>query len=154
MSRLRTWHLEAAFVAGVLLVVLIATNGGPVEVVGSLAVFASFGHAQVSDRLAESQATMHQPTVDCWRMARRYFVIKEACWLAYFMAHRTWAALVGVGVFLLYPAWRWFWRNRAPALICRLTSHVWIKRRGVFYLVLVCERCHGSRVVRYGGERE
>lgn len=52
--------------------------------------------------------------VDCHHWARRYLVSKEICWLIYFVMLGAWSALVGVGVFLLYPVWRHYYRKRYP----------------------------------------
>lgn len=103
-----------AVVAAVLAGVAIATHGGPVEFLGAAAVILSFGHAQVADRLAEREGARAAPGVECHRWATRYLVGKETLWLAYFVAHRSWSALAGVGLFLTYPAWRRWWRVRHP----------------------------------------
>lgn len=108
---LYTWQIEAAFVFLVLLAVIIATGGRWVEYIGATAVFFSFMHAQVSDRMAEAQADMPVPSVECYRWSQRYFFIKEAMWLVYFVSLQAWSALVGVGVFLLYPVWRRYYRR-------------------------------------------
>lgn len=119
----KTFHAELLFVALVLAVAGYFSGAGWVEAIGACAVLASFAHAQVSDRLAEharltdrfaanmnghlgcpAPGTAHHAY--CWRWSLRYFVTKEALWLVYFVAHRSWSALVGVFVFLLYPVWR------------------------------------------------
>ncbi len=49
--------------------------------------------------------------VAAWAM--RYLVTKECIWVAYFVIHCAWSALVGAGLFLLYPLWRsWYRRTR------------------------------------------
>lgn len=108
-------------VACVLSAVVAITHGGWLELVGALAVLLSFGHAQVADRLAETSAwlgsTQSHPKmsyVECHRWATRYLVSKESCWLIYFVLHRSWSALAGVGLFLAYTPWRRFWRSRHP----------------------------------------
>lgn len=60
---------------------------------------------------AEQRLVNH---VECYRWLRRYLVAKELCWLSYFVMLSAWSALVGVGVFLLYPAWRHYYRKRRP----------------------------------------
>jgi hypothetical protein len=100
---------------------MLAFTGAPLlECVGAAAVLASFAHAQVADRMAEYSAKAEyfsEPVLGftrpaaCWRWALRYFVTKELLWLVYFVAHRSWSALVGVGVFLAYPLWRKWWRR-------------------------------------------
>lgn len=111
---MKTWHAEMLVVAGVLLAVVVFTHGGPLELIGTGAVLLSFGHAQVADRLAEREAARERPSVDCHRFATRYLVSKEALWLVYFVLHQSWSALAGVGLFLVYPSWRRFWRRRKP----------------------------------------
>jgi hypothetical protein len=110
----RTWQFELLIIAHVLVVVWALTGTNATELLGAAAVVATFAHAQVSDRMAEREAKRITPDVRCWRWSVRYFVGKELLWLAYFVAHRSWSALVGVAVFLLYPLWRRWYRKRWP----------------------------------------
>lgn len=110
----RTWVLESSAVAAVLCAVAVASDNRPAEWIGTCAVIASFMHGQVSDRLAEREAARDRPVVHCHPWAVRYFVAKEVLWLVYFVAHRSWSALAGVALFLLYPVWRRYWRSRHP----------------------------------------
>ena len=48
------------------------------------------------------------------RWAGRYFLGKELLWCVYFIAHGSWSALAGVGLFLAYPFWRRLWRRWHP----------------------------------------
>lgn len=112
--KIRTWHVEIAAVAAVLLTVAIASGGGWIELLGATAVSLTFAHAQVADRLAEKDAARERPSVECHRWAMRYLVSKELLWLVYFVAHRSWAALAGVALFLAYTPWRRWWRQRHP----------------------------------------
>lgn len=109
----RTWHLETAVVAAVLATVALV-SGGALELIGAGAVLLSFGHASVGERMREREAARTTPSVECHRWSTRYFVGKEALWLVYFVLHGSWSALAGVGLFLLYPVWRRFWRSRKP----------------------------------------
>ena len=111
---MKTWYFEVGFVATVLLAVVLLSHGSALELVGSAAVLASFGHASVSERLAEREAARTRPSVECHRKALWYFVAKEALWFVYFIAHHSYAALVGCGVFLAYPIWRRAWRRWHP----------------------------------------
>ena len=113
---MRTWKVELFVVAVVLSCVAVVSGKGLVEWVGSAAVLLSFAHAQVADRLAEREAFREKPTVECHRLATRYFVSKEILWCAYFLTHKSWSALVGVALFLAYPAWRKLWRARRPVV--------------------------------------
>lgn len=120
---MKTWKVEFAVVGIVLGVVVNLSGGGLIELLGGLAVLLSFGHAQVADRLAENErerqayagiAGIQSHSVVCYRWATRYLVGKEALWLVYFVLHHSWSALAGVGLFLVYPVWRRFWRARKP----------------------------------------
>jgi len=110
----KTWKLEMLVVALVLVATYHFAGGGLAERIGALAVLAAFGHTQVTERLREREALKTKPDVSCHRWALGYFIAKEALWLVYFVLHHSWSALVGVGVFLLYPIWRKWWRARHP----------------------------------------
>lgn len=114
--KIRTWNLELAAVATILVIVAIATAGGWIELLGATAVSLSFAHAQVADRLAERDAAREHPSVTCHRWATRYLVSKETVWCVYFVAHRSWSALAGVALFLAYSPWRRWWRRRHPLI--------------------------------------
>lgn len=111
---LRTWHIEGSVVAVVLVTVALASGGGALELLGAAAVQLTFHHASVSQRLAEREAARDRPSVECHRWAGRYFIGKELLWCAYFILHGSWSALAGVGLFLVYPIWRRWWRQRYP----------------------------------------
>lgn len=112
---IRTWHIEAAVVALVLLVVAFVSGGGWVEVVGAGAVLAGFMHCQIADRLHEAhEASLGKPPVECARWMWRYWVAKEALWIGYFVAHHSYSALAGCVLFAAYPLWRRWWRSRRP----------------------------------------
>jgi hypothetical protein len=114
---MKTWHFEMTTVAIVLVTTLCATGRWNVgaEWVGAIAVLLTFGHASVSDRLAEHVAKTESITgeavVECHRWAGRYWVGKELMWLVYFLLLQAYSALVGVAVFLVYPAWRAWYRK-------------------------------------------
>jgi hypothetical protein len=109
--RVKTWHFELAVVGITLAAVTYATGNCLADWVATLAVLLTFAHGQISDRLAEKEAARETPVVDCYPWVRRYYVGKELLWCAYFVLHRSWPALVGVGLFLLYPLWRRWWRR-------------------------------------------
>lgn len=114
MARIPTWAIESAVALAVLSAVAVACGNRPVEWVGVGAVWLSFMHGQVSDRLVERQAALTVPDVHCWRCSRVYFAGKELLWVAYFVAHHSYSALVGCALFLAYPAWRSAYRKRNP----------------------------------------
>lgn len=118
--KIRTWQIEMAVAAVVLFVVILITDhiDSPAEWIGAGAVLLTFGHMQVSDRLAENMAFASRATgvsgeisVHCFAWTFRYLVGKEVLWLVYFVMHKSWSALAGVGLFLLYPLWREYWRR-------------------------------------------
>lgn len=87
------------------------------EFIGALAVLLTFAHVQVADRLAEkaeADEKLGEETVECHQWTKRYLLSKEICWLAYFVLLGAWSALAGVGLFLLYPFWRSYYRKRRP----------------------------------------
>jgi len=110
--KIRTWMVEQTVVATILSLVVFLTHGGWIEWVGAVAVLLSFAHGSVTDRLAEMEGHREKPQVECYKWAKRYFLGKECFWLVYFIAHHSWSALVGVGLFLIYPFWRSFYRSR------------------------------------------
>lgn len=109
----RTWQIEACFAGVVLGAVAFTTSTGWRPWLGAAAVFVTFLHATVADRLAEG-ARSGKP-VPCHEKAQRYFMAKEALWVAYFMSLRAWAPLIGCALFLAYPAWRAAWRGQERA---------------------------------------
>ncbi len=117
----RTWHAEHAVVIAVLITVAVISGNRPVEWIGVFAVYFTFGHAAVSDRLQEREALRVKMTgkadVHCYRWSTRYFLLKEACWFLYFLFVHAYSALAGVVIFLLYPYWRKYWRRIHPLVI-------------------------------------
>lgn len=118
--KLRTWHAEIAVVASVLAAIAV-WRGSWVEWICAAAVVASFGHAQVAERMREREAARAVPDVHCWRWLWGYFVAKEVLWVAFFTATGAYAALGGCAVFLAYPAWRKWWRRRHPLALAAVS---------------------------------
>jgi len=116
--KMRTWYFEYAVVGIILATVVIATGNKPIEWIGAVAVFFTFGHAAISFRMAEQVAYHEEKTgqtiIHCYRWSKRYFVMKEALWFTYFAFLGAWSAIVGVVIFLLYPLWRSYWRTIHP----------------------------------------
>jgi hypothetical protein len=109
----RTWHGEM-LVAALVLFAIALINGKVADFVGAGAVLLSFGHMTVAERLREKQEARPVIDVECHRYLTRYLVGKEISWAAYFVMLRSWPALAGCGLFLLYPAWRKLWRRHHP----------------------------------------
>lgn len=110
-----TWVWERGVAVAILLLVWALAGTSLLELGGVVAVVLTFAHMQVSDRLAEAQkAAPDHAAVECWRKLDRYLVLKEVCWLVYFVLHGSWSAVAGVPLFLLYPVWRRWYRARWP----------------------------------------
>lgn len=111
---LRTWHVESAVVLAALSLTALVAGGAPLQWLGVLAVWLSFGHAQIADRMAEREAARPVPSVHCYRKATAFYVGKELAWVTLFLASHAYAAVVGSILFLAYPAWRRLWRRLHP----------------------------------------
>ena len=112
--KFRTWMLEWVVVFSILATVTILTGNKPVEWIGTFAVLFTFGHAAISNRLTERQEKMSVPDVECYKWSDRYFILKEMLWFVYFLLYRSYAALVGVIIFIFYPFWRKAYRKWKP----------------------------------------
>lgn len=116
----RTHHIENVLTFAALLVVALVTKGGWVEYLGVFAVYFTFNHASIAERLREVEAVRQssqseaQFKVRCYKKLSKYFYAKEVTWLIYFIELHAWSALVGVGIFLLYQPWRNYWRKHNP----------------------------------------
>jgi hypothetical protein len=111
---MKTWKKEAIVVAIVLLLQLSFTKFKTPEIICSLAVFFTFLHAQVADRMQERQAILETPDVHCYWKLNWFFTIKEALWIAFFLTTNAYSALSGAILFSLYPFWRKYWRKIKP----------------------------------------
>ncbi len=117
-SKIKTWMGEFLAVAALLVAVALITHKGLIEWIGVLAVLVTFGHTQIADRLREREAYRYKidkkAEVECYWKLDYYFYTKEILWFIYFVFLGAYSALVGVGIFLLYPIWRNYWRKRHP----------------------------------------
>ena len=134
-----TWVHESMVAALILCFVPLITGALWYEWFGVAAVFFSFLHASVADRLSEAERLREQTErlreqegrfgqyrssengvplyrVHCWKKERQYFLVKEFFWFVYFIALKAWSALVGVGLFLAYRAWRSYYRTSVKPL--------------------------------------
>lgn len=111
---LKTYHYEGAFIFCILLIPFFFQEIRLSEIVATLAVFLTFMHASVADRLQEQQAIKDVPDVWCHHKLQRYFLGKEALWIIFFIMIKSWAALLGAVIFFLYPFWRKWYRKRYP----------------------------------------
>ena len=115
---IRTYVIEYAVIAIVLITVAIVSKKGWVEWLGVLAVFLTFGHASIAERLREREALRHQARSDievaCYWKLPYYFYAKELVWLVYFILIGASSAIAGVVVFLIYTPWRSYYRKWHP----------------------------------------
>lgn len=112
---LRTYQKEYLFVLAVLVVpFFFAEHIRLTEVIVTAAVFLTFQHAQIADRMQEKQAAMITPDVACHWKSNYLFMAKEALWITFFIMIHSWAALTGAVIFFLYPFWRKGYRKRHP----------------------------------------
>lgn len=111
---MKTWKKEALVIASVLFTQLYFTKFKFSEIICSLAVYLTFLHAQVADRMHERQSLQISPDVECYKKLNYYFMGKECLWIAFFLMTRSYSALAGAILFSLYPLWRKFYRIRKP----------------------------------------
>lgn len=115
-----TYQIEYAVVFIVLSVTAAISDKGVVEWLGVAAVFVSFMHAKVANRLAEREALRMESTEEnkyplpYYYKITRWFYLKEILWFAYFLFLGAYSALAGVLIFLLYEPWRSAWRKKHP----------------------------------------
>lgn len=112
--KVKTWIYEAIVVGMVLLSVWFFTGHKIIEFIGSLAVFITFLHAQISDRLQERQAIQEKPDVECHWKLNYYFISKEILWILFFSLTGAYSAITGAILFCLYPLWRKYYRKLKP----------------------------------------
>lgn len=108
---MRTWVYELLVVGTLLIVTTLLTSPTLVGWLTVGAVLLSFCYTQVASRMAEKEGQRPIPSVECHWKLKWYFIGKETWWVAVFIAAQNYAALVGCGVFLLYPAWRTLYRR-------------------------------------------
>lgn len=111
--KFQTWMAESAVASVVLFASAELTGGEWHNRVAAAALVLTFCHGQVTDRMIEAQERSPEQ-VECFRMANRYWVGKEMLWVVTFALAGLWTAIVGCGVFLVYPAWRRWYRRRWP----------------------------------------
>ena len=113
--KLRTYHYEEAVVLAILLIPFIFSDHIRLtEVIAVAAVFFTFKHAVIADRMQERQALRETPEVECWRKSNQFFITKEILWILFFSMTHAWAALLGAVVFFCYPFWRKWYRKHYP----------------------------------------
>lgn len=116
MAKVKTWVYESAVVLILLVIPMIFTGISWRELVGTLAVFFTFKQTQIADRMTEKQSAQVKPDVHCYKWFYRHFYFKEILWVIFFIMVESWSALIGCGVFLIYPIWRKTYRRYKPLL--------------------------------------
>ena len=111
---MKTWKWECLVVALVLCYVTYEYANNLVNWITTIAVYLTFNHAQISDRLQERQEVMDEPTVECYHKLNKYFIGKEILWIIAFLSMQNYAALAGCVMFALYPFWRKLYRRIKP----------------------------------------
>lgn len=113
---MRTWHYEAIFIGLILSSVTYFAANNLINWVSTVAIFMTFMHAQIGDRLQERQGNMEVKTVACYWKMSWYFGIKEILWIFAFILMENYAAIVGSFLFFLYPFWRKFYRKHIKSM--------------------------------------
>lgn len=112
--KVRTWQIEAIVVLLLLVASLFFKAITFADVVCCIAVWITFLHAQVADRMQEKQAKMVTPDVECYKWSNRYFLVKEALWILFFVTIHSYPALIGSITFFIYPYYRKIYRKKKP----------------------------------------
>lgn len=111
---MKTYVYENAVVLTAVIVGAHLSGGRDVDWVSAAAVFCGFCHASIADRMIERELRRPISEVPCAWKATYYWLAKEALWVAAFIMLRAWPALIGCGVFLVYPIWRKAYRRWRP----------------------------------------
>jgi hypothetical protein len=104
---------EATIVALALAAISYVSGHKPTDWLGSLAVFITFLHGQLSFEMEESQSKMNEPAVKNYHWSSRLFVTKELLWLATFALAGCWPLCAGSLLFASYPHWRNLMRKKS-----------------------------------------
>lgn len=114
----QTYHIENIVVASILVLTAIITNKWFIERIGVIAVYLTFNHVVIANRLQEAEEHRYnnqEPIrVQCYPKLEKYFYAKEICRCIYFILLGAWSALVGVIIFLAYGPRRKFRRKHHP----------------------------------------
>jgi len=114
--KLKTYQIELVVASLILFITAVLSGNNLGTWIGSFAVLISFCHTQVADRMAEEQEVSKQPSVDCFKKLNQYLVAKEILWIVYFLILKAYPSIMGTALFLLYPVWRKFYRNKFPKI--------------------------------------
>ncbi len=98
---MKTWVYESGVVFSALLLTSFLKGFTLPEVTCGLAVWITFMHGQVSERMQYKQSQMVVPDVDCYKWSNRYFISKEILWIAFFVMVHSYSAIVGSVIFFI-----------------------------------------------------
>ena len=107
-----TTALEASIVALSLSLIAYCSGGKLTDWLGSVAVFITFLHGQLSFEMEESQSKLKEAAVKNYHWSGRLFVTKELLWFATFALAGCWPLCAGCLLFASYPHWRAWMRAR------------------------------------------
>ncbi len=111
----KTFVIESAFVLTTLVLTAFFAGKEWQEWIAVFAVYFTFKHASVSNRMEEQEALKkskgEKVTVDCYKKSTHFFYAKEVLWFGYFFLTASYSALAGVIVFLIYGWWRKIYRK-------------------------------------------
>ena len=109
------YHAEILFIIAVLVLPLCFSETiRTTEWIATAAVFFTFLHAQMGNKMQEADAAKTKPAVKHSAMIIVYQILKEGLWVVFFFMTHAWAALLGAVVFFCYPFWRTWYRNKHP----------------------------------------
>lgn len=115
---IKTYVIESTFVLSTLILTALLAGQKWQEWIAVFAVYFTFKHASVSNRMEEQQALRksngERVTVECYQKSTVFFYYKELLWFAYFALTNSYSALAGVIVFLMYGWWRKTYRKYNP----------------------------------------
>lgn len=115
---LKTYNIENFFVLISLLSISILFGKDYIEYIAVLAVYFTFKHANISNRMEEQEEKRknlgQEIKVECYKKSIQFFYVKEILWFSYFALNGSYSALAGVIIFLIYGYWRKTWRKYNP----------------------------------------
>jgi len=107
----RTYVKELLVVSLILMITTFIWSNNLLNWISIVAVILTFGHIQISDRLMEAQVVKQEKEVECYWKLPYYLWSKEILWVIVFLISNNYSAIVGAGIFLIYPFWRKFHRK-------------------------------------------
>jgi hypothetical protein len=113
---IKTWIYEALIVSIFLIMSLLLNNLSFEAILSAIAVFYSFMHIQVADRLQEQESLKNDINIECYNKLNKYLILKEVLWVMFFIISGAYPALLGCILFIFYPLWRKYYRSKIKPL--------------------------------------